>query len=315
MAKRILILGGSYFAGRALVSRLAEETRHEIFVFNRGNIPLGIEGVRQMKGDRCRFEDLKEAISFLDWDVLIDFCGYSPEDIQCVFDAAGSSIRQYIFISSTSVYDHSRTIPMSEDSRFVKEPAAHLGEFAQYAFQKVLAEKTVVDCCQKARCAYTILRPTIIYGPFNYAPRENYFFDRIDAGQPVVIPKDNLSLFSFIFVEDLAGIIMCCMEQGDTKNNVFNVAAPEQFNYRRYAQVLQKIVPGKIQIMEADIAQIIRLKIELPFPVDHHQVYSTDHLEQICDIEFTPLEKGLEKTFRFYQYLKLKNREAQNGCV
>ncbi|HCA60481.1 MAG TPA: 3-beta hydroxysteroid dehydrogenase, partial [Synechococcales bacterium UBA8647] len=41
---------------------------------------------------------------------------------------------------------------------------------------------------------FTSFRPTYIYGPGNYNPVENWFFDRIVHGRPVPIPGDGTTI-------------------------------------------------------------------------------------------------------------------------
>jgi nucleoside-diphosphate-sugar epimerase len=47
---RILIMGGTRFIGVYLTKILVEQA-HEVVLFNRGNKPAPVEGVRQIKGD------------------------------------------------------------------------------------------------------------------------------------------------------------------------------------------------------------------------------------------------------------------------
>lgn len=37
---------------------------------------------------------------------------------------------------------------------------------------------------------YTSIRPTYIYGPLNYNPLEQYFFERLDQDRPVIVPGE-----------------------------------------------------------------------------------------------------------------------------
>jgi len=50
------------------------------------------------------------------------------------------------------------------------------------------------ELCQDAHIPYTSLRPTIIYGKYNYAPRETYFFDLVKKGGMIVLPDEDLQM-------------------------------------------------------------------------------------------------------------------------
>ena len=308
LKKNILVIGGSYFAGRALVQRLAKKDDIDLYTFNRGNIPLGISGVEELHGDRTDPRDVAHGIPELAWDAVIDFCAYTPDNLKTVLQSVSGSIKQYIFISTASVYDHDGLPPFDETARRVSSVQDHLGEYARYGLDKAEAETWLETTCSKNDIQWTIFRPAIVYGKFNYAPRESYFFDLIDNNETVILPENTLALFSFIFVEDLAGIIAGSIGNPLMVNNYYNTAAPEYVSYPAYIRCLEKALGKKIITANMSVTDIIKHQIPLPFPVDHHQIYSGRKLDKVLPIQFTPLEKGLEKTYRFHQLLARKKQ-------
>ena len=218
------------------------------------------------------------------------------------------NLKQYIFLSSTSVYDHDSLLPMLETTGTIDTPQPELGDYADYGFNKIQAEKLLEHACEQRSISWTILRPSIIYGRFNYAPREEYFFDLMEKDLPIIIPEKNLALFTFIFVEDLAKIIINCIENKLVFNQVFNTVSHEYVSYQTYLWTLEKIAQKKIKTIPMSVAEIARKKIPLPFPIDQHQIYSGNKLYKALRFEFTPLFDGLKKTYEFYQLLMEKKR-------
>lgn len=314
LTPKILIIGGSYFTGRALVELLVQEKAHEIFIFNRGNIPLNMEGVKECRGDRTLADSVSKGLPRADWDAVIDLCGYSDTDVMSALKGIQGRIRHYIYISTVSVYDPGPPVsyPLEETSSLLVKPFTGSEEVAGYILGKIRAEACLTSLCRERSIPFTILRPSIIYGRYNYAPRETWFFDRIEKGEPIIIPKSNLALFSFIFVEDLARIISLCMFNPAARDQVFNAVSPELVSYERFADILIRISGRPLKIMEKSVDEIISENIPLPFPMDHHEIYSGDKLARILGFTFTPLAEGMKKTFEFYQYLS-KARERQNG--
>ncbi|MCK5162536.1 MAG: NAD-dependent epimerase/dehydratase family protein [Desulfobacula sp.] len=309
MPENILIIGGSYFAGRSLVEHLVNEKGFNVFTFNRGNIPLNIQNVTELHGDRTDVDSIKKNIPLMDWDVLIDFCGYTPDDIKKVIHGVKGKIKQYIFISSTSVYDTSSILPLDEKAATLRLPQPELGEYAEYGLNKIKAENLFEKECGKKSISWTILRPSIIYGRFNYAPREAYFFDLIEKDEPVIIPENDLALFTFIYVEDLAKIIIKCMGNKGVHNRVFNTVSHEYFSYKKYLEILEKITKKTIKTIQMSAAKIVQERIPLPFPIDQHQIYSGQKLYKALGFEFTPLSYGLKKTYEFHQFLNQRKRD------
>ncbi|CCK78672.1 MULTISPECIES: NAD-dependent epimerase/dehydratase family protein [Desulfobacula] len=308
MTKNILIIGGSYFAGRSLVEHLVVQKDVTLFTFNRGNIPLNISRVTQLHGDRTDSQSIKDNIPTMDWDVLIDFCGYAPDDIKKVIQSVPGNIKQYIFISSASVYDHSSILPLDETTRTIETPQPELGEYAEYGLNKIKAEQLLEKECLNRSISWTILRPSIVYGKFNYAPRENYFFDLLEKAEPVILPENNLALFNFIFVDDLAKIIIKCIENPSARNQVFNTVSHEYFSYDTYVAMLEKVINKKIKTVAMSVDKIVQGRIPLPFPIDQHQVYSGAKLNKAIGFEFISLFEGMKRTYEFHQFLMESKR-------
>ena len=101
---KILVIGGTYFLGREFARLAGEE--NEIYFINRGSrLPELSEKEREhtFVMDRHDVETLSR-IRLGEIDVVVDFCAYQAGDIRTVCDNLGSSIKQYIFISTTDVY-------------------------------------------------------------------------------------------------------------------------------------------------------------------------------------------------------------------
>ncbi|SPD74186.1 putative sugar dehydratase [uncultured Desulfobacterium sp.] len=311
--RNVLVIGGSYFAGRVFVETLAKSDQYRIHVFNRGHIPIGIPGVQELLGDREIPDAISRGIPWKRWDVVVDFCAYTPGHITTLLQSIPGTIGHYIFISTTSIYAPTQKTPVSEQSRKVDGPQPELGEFAEYGYQKWLAECTCEGECGQKGVSYTILRPTIIYGRYNYAPRESYLFDCVIADKPFVIPENINIFYSFVWVDDLAEILIACMENGKTYGQAYNVAGEEQISYTIMADVLEKVCGRPIQRKLMTTDEIIRKKIPMPFPPDDHLLYDGSRLRRVLGYEHTPFTVGITKTWQHYQAVIQRRIVTQGG--
>ena len=109
----ILVVGGSYFLGKCFVQMAAE--KHQITVFNRGNRPLPLSGITEVKGDRHNPRDI-QALHGKSFDVVVDFCAYEKGDIRTLFENLHANFKQYIFISTCDVYERGLGKLLSEDA-------------------------------------------------------------------------------------------------------------------------------------------------------------------------------------------------------
>ncbi len=300
MKKNILIIGGSYFTGRVLVETLAGKNDYAIYVLNRGNVPLNMDGIEEIVCDRHDI-NLKKSIPNLSFDAVIDFCAYTPLDIiQLMLAFSQGSVKHYIFISTVSIYEDTNDLPVNEDAPKLTETQKHLGQAADYGYNKWLAELKLAELCKKSNIPYTSLRPSIIYGKYNYAPRESYFFDLIHEGKPVVLPENKLALFQFVSVWDVANIVLNCLGNKLVFNQAFNLAGPELISYERLMEVLEIISDKKISVQTMSTTEIDRQRIPLPFPLDAHLIYSGARIQKTLNINYSPFVQGMKKTYEHY---------------
>lgn len=300
--KNILVIGGSYFAGRVFVEKLVKHSGYSIHVFNRGNVPLKIDGVEHIRGDREIYEHITHHIPRKHWDVVVDFCAYTPEHISNMFRCLSGTVGHYIYMSTTSVYAPENAPPVGEDGLKVESSQTELGQFADYGLKKWQAECLLKQECSRLGVRYTILRPAIIYGRYNYAPRESWFFDTILKGKPLVIPGRAPALFSFVWVEDLARLIVQCLEQNSDEGSAcYNVAGPVPFSYGDLLDILEKVCGRRPMVRKMALTQIYRQNIVLPFPPDTHLQYDGRKISFDFGFDYTPFSVGIGKSWQHHK--------------
>ncbi len=309
--KNILVIGGSYFAGRVCVEELSKNPNLAVYVFNRGRQPLNMPGVTELRGDREHPGQIQAAIPPCAWDAVIDFCAYTPAHVETLLEHLPGTVKQYIFISTTTVLQKNWALPIMEDAPTLTGPQSELGAHGDYGYDKLLAEQTVQQTCAQQGIAHTLLRPAIIYGYYNYAPRESYFFDLLRNRQPVVIPEEDLALFSFIWVVDMAHMIARCIGDERTYAQTFNLASDELVSYTRIVQVLEEITGKCIVPLRVPVKEIERQGIPLPFPLNEHLLYSGAKIQRLFDFSYTPLKKGLREALKYY--LAVQKQKSQSS--
>ena len=146
--RNVLVIGGSYFAGRVFVEELVRQGDTKITVYNRGRRPLGIAEVSELTGDRRDAARIRAVIPPLHWDAVVDFCAYDPADIEILLQNLPGRIGQYVFISTTTVYDRTLDLPIREDAPKLAAPQIELGSQAAYGFDKWRAEQAVQALCR-----------------------------------------------------------------------------------------------------------------------------------------------------------------------
>jgi 2'-hydroxyisoflavone reductase len=219
---KLLIIGGSRFLGRHLVTAsLARD--HEVTVFNRGQSnsknPAGVETIR---GDRNT--DLAK-LEGRRWDAVIDTCGLFPRAVTAAGQALSTSVSSYVFISSQSVYANVSAKGVSEDApvkTFTYEQlqkanelessgqtsAAAVGDL--YGGLKALCERAAEEVMSGR---VLNIRPGLIVGPYDYTDRFTYWLVRVVQGGEVLAPGRPDYAVQFIDARDLANWIVTMIEK------------------------------------------------------------------------------------------------------
>jgi len=296
----VLVIGGSYFVGKVFVEELSRIPGYAIYVMNRGNVPLNIEGVTEIKCDRHDTEAMSEDIPSIVWNAVVDFCAYTPEDITTMISTLPShAIGQYVFISTSSIYEKNNDLPISEEALQVTGPQP--GPHGDYAYNKHLAEEELKIQCKENNIPWTIFRPTFIYGKYNYAPRESYFFDLVEEGKTIILPDNELALFTFLSVWDVARAIIVCIGNKNAYTKAFNLSGEELISYTRFVDVLRIITGKHISVESMSVHQIDALGIPLPFPLDEHLIYSGTLITKEIGFSYTPFVEGMRETYAWFR--------------
>jgi 2'-hydroxyisoflavone reductase len=218
---RILILGGTGFIGPAQV-RYAVARGHKVTLFNRGKTHPGLfPDVEQLLGDR---NGKLDALKGREWDAVIDNPATLPRWVRDSAQLLKNSAKQYLFISTLSVYADNSKPNMDETAPVatLPDPTTEKVTAETYGALKALAEKEAEKAFPGRT---TILRPTLIVGPGDPTDRFTYWPVRIDRGGEVLAPGDQNDPVQFIDARDLGEWCIRMVEQGDT--GVYNAVGPK----------------------------------------------------------------------------------------
>lgn len=294
---KILVIGGSYFLGRVFVMRTA--AAHDITVVNRGTYSMEELGAKQIKGDRhdpALWQSIRE-----DYDVTVDFCAYDQGDIRLFFENFGGHIRQYILISTVDVYRRTGGEIRKEDSPF--EDRIVPGEAGAYIAGKVALERELVETCTDGGVQYSVLRPAILYGPFNYAPRESeYIRFMVQQG---LLPHitDATGRFQFVYVKDAAEAVKQCLLNERAYGQAYNLCQDEIMDYNRFYQYLAEAADVEFTEVPLTCDQAQQQGVPLPFPVKPEEtlLVSNEKSRTELGLAYTDVKEGMAKTFRAFR--------------
>ena len=217
---KILFLGGTGFAGPPAVRR-AVANGHEVTLFNRGQTgPEMFPDLEHIQGDR--YTDLsgleKLVAEGRQFDAVIDTFTYVPKTVTDAMDILLPAMKQYVVISTTSVYASRDEIGMDENAELgtiTDERAAQITSHrevtpADYGPMKARVERAAEQRFPGHVC---VIRPGLIVGERDTTGRFSYWPIRASEGGTMIGPGSGDDFVQFIDVRDLGDFMIHCIEQ------------------------------------------------------------------------------------------------------
>lgn len=184
--KKLLMLGGTDFAGRAVVEA-ALGRGWEVTVFHRGHREPPA-GARSLLGDRTAPDGLAalaDASTDGEWDVVVDTWSAAPRAVRDAARLLADRAGRYVYVSSCSVYAWAPPADYAEDAPLV-EGASEDAEQTDYAQDKLGGELAAVSAFGAERSL--LVRSGLILGPYENIGRLPWWLTRIARGGPVLAP-------------------------------------------------------------------------------------------------------------------------------
>ena len=261
--RKVLVIGGTLFIGRNLVSRLVKEGHDVTILHRKPGHELGAK-VRELVADRNDAAGLTKAIAERQFEVVFDNVydwerGTTAAQVEATARAFGERLHRYVFISSVAAYGGG--LNHYEGDGLVDDDCPDL-----YARNKAMSERVLFRLHQRYGFPAVTLRPPFVYGPGNPYYREQFFWDRLRDKKLWILPGDGRRLMQFAYVHDVAAACLAAMEEPGAVGHAFNVA-----NARSLTQAdLLTALAAAAGTAAAKHVQIIRMSRELIYRMGGH---------------------------------------------
>ncbi len=290
-AKTVALAGGSGFIGRAIARRLAASGSTKVRVLTRNpdkaRSQLDLPGVEFVHADIAQPASLADALKGANTIVdAIQFDGYPVENprrgltferidyggVVALIDAAKEAgVQQFIYISGAAVDENS----------------AHPGFRAKGRAERAIRESGL---------AYTIFRPSLVYGPedkvvnglagaLRYAP----VFGVPGTGRQKVQP---------VLVDDLAACVMLAVS-GRGRNGTYEVGGPDLMTFDEMMRIIMDASGHRrplFHIPEGMMRTVGGLLEKLPKPLLSRDAVTFVTADNACDIKPLIEEFGINLT-------------------
>lgn len=202
---KALLIGGTGTISLA-ISKLLIAQGWELYLLNRASRPkeFGNDKVKFITCDINNEEKAKELLEGIDFDVVADFIAFTPDQLERDYRLFYGRTKQFIFISSASVYQK----PLS-DYR-VTEGTPLSNPYWEYSRNKIACEDYMMKMYRESQFPVTIIRPSHTYDqrsiPLGVHGSKGSWqvAKRMLEGKPVIIHGDGTSLWTMTHNSDFA---------------------------------------------------------------------------------------------------------------
>lgn len=304
---KVLIVGGTGVISTAVVNEAINQNI-DLTCINRGN-NYGQKSSEEAKTLHFDARDLKVAqqhLRGLKYDVIVDFICYNLEHLKKSLELFHDKCKQYIFVSTDSVYK------LKKDGQYSEECEQSNPEWA-YSYEKAECEKYLVDYCRTNNLIYTIVRPSITYGntriPYGLMPLYGYHYtliERIKAGKPIVTWNNGQNYQTIMRVEDFASVMVGLWGNAKAYNQAVGICG-DAYKWSDVLDSIEKQIGIKTLRIDVPIDSMIKL-----YPKKRGEILidrAEDHIVSNKKMkELVPsykkkfgLDEGIKKTIEFYE--------------
>ena len=255
--KTILVTGATGFIGRHLLPVLHQQGwQTTAAVRDDFRQPLSIPIKAIQVGEIDDMTDWQEAL--LGIDTVIHLAGRShilhetisnPEaafikvntkgTINLVKQSLKAGVKHFIFVSSIHA--------MAAESDDILNENSPCHPDSPYGGSKLQAEQALINLAKDSNMTWTILRPTLVYGPGNRANMER-LMKLIKRGLPLPFGAIK-NRRSFVFVGNLVAAIITCLDHPNAANQIFLISDNQDVSTPQLIRLIAQQIQQPCQLL------------------------------------------------------------------
>jgi 2'-hydroxyisoflavone reductase len=302
---KVLVIGGTMFIGRLLVSELLKQG-HDVAVLHRKNKHDLGKRVENLQADRNDPEAVKRALAGHRFDVVFDNAydwqrGTTAAQVEGTVRACNDRLSRYVFMSSIAAYGDGL-------NHYEKDPLAAEDHADPYIRNKATTERLLFRMHNQQGFPVVTFRPPFVYGPENPFYREAFFWDRMRVGRPIILPGDGGRLMQFAYVKDLVAAMIASMEEPGAVGEAFNIGNTRALSQLEVVRSFARAAGKTPEIVRISRDKILEAGGNPMGDPAYFGVYFDLHpitevigkVTRVLKIRLTSFDTGLKETYRWY---------------
>ena len=230
---KVLFIGGTGTISMAITKGLVEQG-HDVYLFNRGsrNSELPKE-VKFIRGDINNEAEAAEKLTEHSFDVVCDFIGFVPSQLERDFRLFNGKTKQFLYISSASAYHK----PVRHYE--ITEGTTLANPYWEYSRNKIACEEFLFKMYRENGFPVTIIRPSHTYDersvPLGVHGNGGSWqvLKRMLDGKQVIIHGDGTSLWTITWNEDFAVAFVGLLGNPHAIGEAFHITSDESVTWNQ----------------------------------------------------------------------------------
>ena len=211
-------------------------------------------------------------------------------------------VQRYVFTSSVAAYG-------DVDEADEETPLAPADHPDDYVRNKAESERALLRLHAENGFPAVTLRPPYIYGPENPFYREAFFWDRLLASRPIIIPGDGSRLMQFIHADDFARASILAAESEQAAGRSYNIAHDGAVTQEELVRALARVAGVEPRLVFVPRETLMARGGKLFKPPYYFAQYfdmpslvqKTERARDELGFEARDFEEGLADSFAWYE--------------
>lgn len=288
------------------LSKILEEQGHEVSVTTR-SAKESTRNVKYLTGNAKELEFLSPILKNK-WDVIVDFMIYNEKELHNRVEMLLAATGQYIFISSSRVYDNSAETIKESTTRLLDtiEDKKYLAK-REYALTKARQE----DILKKNKNTnWTIIRPYITYSEqrlqLGTLEKEGWLFRALE-GKTIVFSEDiKGKLTTLTYGYDVAKSMAALMGQKNSLGEIYHITNNSSNRWEElldvYLDVFEEVKgirPKVVFLGLQDFIKMQRGKYQVIYDRMYHRKFDNEKISEFVDVgSFVESKTGLSNCLK-----------------
>jgi len=243
---KVLFIGGTGFISTA-VSRMAIANGIELYLINRGQRNDSIPGSIPLVANINNRLEMQKALRDLEFDVIVDWIAYTPSEIERDLELFKGKSRQFVFISSATVYQKPPVNYLITESTPLDNP------YWDYARNKIACENLLMKAYHETGFPVTIVRPSYTYNTYFPVAIGGFgcftLADRMLKGKPIIVHGDGSSLWVNTHADDFGRGILGLLGNEKAIGQAFHITSDEVLNWNQIYETMAEALGVKPNIV------------------------------------------------------------------